>query len=152
MTGGCRQSWQHFQSSVRSTRPGGTPSCCVFSCSCRRFSCNYAIMHVYAGTIKHVFAVVICGKSDKKKDLQTWIIKTNARSQIFTLNRKDWSASFITRRIIKDKCLDESVNVSYGEIIYMCIMNNDAKKTTNCTGNYTWQYISLRNVIKAEYR
>lgn len=42
-TGGCKQSWQHFQSNVRRTRPGGTPSCCVFNWSCLRF--NYKIIH-----------------------------------------------------------------------------------------------------------
>lgn len=50
-TGGCKQSWQHFQSSVRRTRPGGTPSCCVFNWSCLRFSCNrnHAYVRGYIG-------------------------------------------------------------------------------------------------------
>lgn len=52
MTGGCKQSWQHFHSRVRSTRPGGTPSCCVLSWSCRRFSCNCVISHIQCGNIE----------------------------------------------------------------------------------------------------
>lgn len=65
MTGGCRQSWQHFQSSVRRTRPGGTPSCCIFSCSCRRFNCNYATIRNYAydHDFEHEYYLVIPGNT-----------------------------------------------------------------------------------------